>query len=264
MAEETAIPEPEIIKISVFTPLIYVGVVLSVFVAFSIIYRRRRLNTLRQTEPLFKENYNAILYQNLKEQYHNQNIPKDQRPHEKVLKAALLRRAVEAIRRSMKLKECESIFNKLYQNGLIGDEIFKQYEIQLKFQELELKEIVQECESYKKGWVQTFFPVAQEICFNEALRRRLKAMEGREEALAELWQCFVEKTEPAKPKTKKTSPAPAVVNEKETTGENKASVEDTKEEVEEDEESDEEANNETQKTSTGQNKKKKKGKGKKK
>ena len=74
------------------------------------------------------------------------------------MKAALLRRAAEAIRRSMKLKENEVAFTKLYQNGLIGDDIFKQYEFQIKFQELELKEIVAECESYKKGWVQTFFP----------------------------------------------------------------------------------------------------------
>ena len=66
------------------------------------------------------------------------------------MKAALLRRAVEAIRRSMKLKENEPVFNKLYQNGLIGDDIFKQYQIQIKFQELELKDIVTECETYKK------------------------------------------------------------------------------------------------------------------
>lgn len=187
MSEESPTPEPELVKISIFTPLIYVGVVLSIFVAFSIFYRRRRLAKFQQTEPIFKENYNAILYQQLKSQYTDPDLPKDQKPHEKVMKAALLRRGVEAIRRSMKLKENEPVFNKLYQNGLIGDDMFKQLEFEIKFQELELREIVAETEQYKKGWSQTFFPLAQEICFNEALRRRLNAVDDRAGKLSELW-----------------------------------------------------------------------------
>jgi len=187
MSEETPTPEPELVKISIFTPLIYVGVVLSIFVVFSIFYRRRRLAKFQQIEPIFKDNYNAILYQQLKSQYTDPDLPKDQKPHEKVMKAALLRRGVEAIRRSMKLKENEPVFNKLYQNGLIGDDMFKQLEFEIKFQELELREIVAETEQYKKGWSQTFFPLAQEICFNEALRRRLNAVDDRAEKLSELW-----------------------------------------------------------------------------
>ncbi|KAI5965845.1 sec66 [Candida pseudojiufengensis] len=187
MAEETTIPEPEVIKISVFTPLIYVGVVLSLFIIFSMTYRKRRVNQFKQIEPIFKENYNSSIYQQLKSQYTDPNLSKDQKPHEKVMKAALLRRAVEAIRRSMKLKENEAIFNKLYQNGLIGDDMYKQYEFQIKFQELELKEIVAETEQYKKNWSQTFFPLAQEICFNEALRRRINAIDDRALDLSTLW-----------------------------------------------------------------------------
>ncbi|KAI5967856.1 sec66 [Candida margitis] len=189
MSEETPTPtpEPELVKISIFTPLIYVGVVLTIFVVFSIFYRRHRLAKFQQVEPIFKENYNAILYQQLKSQCNDPDLPKDQKPHEKVMKAALLRRGVEAIRRSMKLKENEPVFNKLYQNGSIGDDMFKQLEFEVKFQELELRDIVAEAEQYKKGWSQTFFPLAQEICFNEALRRRLNAVDDRAGKLSELW-----------------------------------------------------------------------------
>ncbi|RCK56022.1 Translocation protein SEC66 [Candida viswanathii] len=162
------------VKISVFTPLIYVGVVLTVFVIFSIIYRRRRLQSFTQIEPLFKENYPAEIYHQLKAagagQGHTQG--------EEAAREGDEGGAFETCGRSHQaLKENEAAFAKLYQNGLIGDDIFKQYEFQIKFQELELKEIVAECEGYKKGWVQSFFPTAQEICFNEALRRRLNAME---------------------------------------------------------------------------------------
>ncbi|CAI5759400.1 unnamed protein product [Candida verbasci] len=177
----------ENIPISIITPLIYVGVTLSLFILFSIIYRRKRVENLSHMQPIFKTNYNSEIYNELKAKNDDPSIKKENKVHEKVLKAALLRKAVESIRRSMKLKEFESSFNKLYQLGLIGDDFYKQYEIQIKYQELEIKEIVQEVESYKKGWVQTFFPLAQEICFNEALRRRLKATDERSEVLTELW-----------------------------------------------------------------------------
>ena len=191
-------PEEEIVKqqvkISVFTPIIYVVILLSIFYTFTVYYRRNRVKNLAEAEPIFPENYNASIYQFLKQQYLS-DAPKEQKPHEKVMKAALLRRAVEAIRRSMKLKENEPIFNKLYQEGLIGDDIFKQFELLTKFQELELNDIIQETQRYKKDWVKTFFPVAQEICFNEALRRRLYAMDVRSVDLTNLWELAAKNAE---------------------------------------------------------------------
>ncbi|CUM64757.1 uncharacterized protein PRCAT00002368001 [Priceomyces carsonii] len=185
----------EQIKISVFTPIIYVGVMLTAFIFFTIVYRRRKISHLTQVEPIFKENHPAALYNFLKEQYKSPDVGKDSKPHEKVMKAALLRRAVESVRRSLKLKENEPVFTKLYLEGLIGDDIFKQFEIEAKLQEYELKDIAQECETYKKGWAPQFFPVAQEICFNEALRRRLNAVDDREKCFAELWEYYVDKSE---------------------------------------------------------------------
>lgn len=197
MSDETK-EEPvieEVLNISVLTPIIYLTLLVGVFITFTFIYKRRRLEKLTAFEPIFPENEAANLYAFLKEQYDSDEVAKENKPHEKVLKAALLRRACEAIRRSMKLKENEPVFNKLYQDGLIGDDMLKQFEIEAKFQELELKEIVAECETYKKGWVQTFFPTAQEICFNEALRRRLYALDDRSKTLSQLWDYHVEKSE---------------------------------------------------------------------
>lgn len=196
MAEPEA--EQQIIRISIYTPLIYVAVMTTAFVAFSIYYRRRRLSKLIDVEPFFGPNYSLELYSAVKDRYYDKQLPKEGRPPEKVVKAALLRRAVEAIRRSLKLKENEPVFNKLYQEGLIGDDLFKQYEFQNKVQQLELKEIVDECQQFSKEWPATFFPVAQEICYNEALRRRLHSMDDRSESLSELWNYYVEKLEPEK------------------------------------------------------------------
>lgn len=192
MDEEEA---PQHINISVFTPILYLIVLLTCFVIFSVIYRQRKVKNLSQAEQIFDENYSLIIYNSLKEQYNDPQLSKDQKPHEKVMKAALLKRAVEAIRRSLRLKESEPVYKNLYQNGLIGDDLFQQFNIQVKFQELEVKEIVQECEVYKKNWSQLFFKVAQEICFNEALRRRLFAINERAKDLAVLWDDYVEKSE---------------------------------------------------------------------
>lgn len=188
--------EPQqFLRISVFTPLVYVLVMATAFVAFSIRYRRRRLQKLLEVEPIFGPNYSLELYAILKDKYYNKLLPKDERPPEKAVKAALLRRAVEAIRRSLKLKENEPVFNKLYQDGLIGDDVFHQFELQGKVQQLELKDIVEESQQFSKEWPASLFPVAQEICYNEALRRRLQAMDDRSESLSEMWNYYVEKVD---------------------------------------------------------------------
>lgn len=201
MAEEEKVEQ--VVRISLYTPLIYVAVMVTAFIIFSVQYKRHRLKKLVQVKSLFGHNYTVDLYLTLKDKYYDKSLPKDERPPEKAVKAALLRRAVEAIRRSLKLKENEPVFNKLYQDGLIGDEIFKQFELQSKMQQLELNEIVSECQQFSKEWPDKFFPVAQEICFNEALRRRLNSFDARSEKLVEMWSYYVDKTE-AKPVVKIT------------------------------------------------------------
>lgn len=193
MAEEEKLEQ--VVRISLFTPIIYVVVMVTAFAIFSVQYKRHRLRKLVQVESLFGHNYTIDLYLVLKDKFYDKSTAKDERPPEKAVKAALLRRAVEAIRRSLKLKENEPVFNKLYQDGLIGDDIFKQFELQSKMQQVELNEIVSECQQFSKEWPEKFFPVAQEICFNEALRRRLNAMSSRGENLVEMWGYYVDKTE---------------------------------------------------------------------
>lgn len=213
MAEAEEEAAQTVVKMSVLTPLIYVAVMLSAFTAFSILYRRHRLHKLVSVEPIFGKNHLLELYEILREKYQDKLLAKDKRPPEKVVKAALLRRAVEAIRRSLKLKENEPVFTKLYQDGLIGDDVFKQFELQQKVQQLELKDIVEECQLFHKEWPQLFFPVVQEICYNEALRRRLHAMDERSEQLSLLWNYYVDKSEV---QSKDVSPAPEKKKKKKT------------------------------------------------
>ncbi|KAM9903952.1 hypothetical protein OXX80_005852 [Metschnikowia pulcherrima] len=200
MAEEEKVEQ--VLRISVYTPLVYVGVMVTAFAIFSVLYRRHRLRKLIGVEPLFAHNHALDLYTAVKDKYYDKSAPKDERPPEKAVKAALLRRAVEAIRRSLKLKENEVVFNRLYQEGLIGDDVFQQFVLQNKVQQAELSDIVQESRQFSAQWPEAFFPVAQEICFNEALRRRLNAMDDRSESLLAMWNYYVDKADDAAKKIK--------------------------------------------------------------
>lgn len=159
---------PATTKISVFTPLIYVAIVLSALVMFSKVYRRRNLKKLSHTKPFFPPNIPKEIYYEL--------VSRDPKPNDKVIKAALFRWASELIRRTLKLKECEQAITKMYQNGIIGDELFTRYIFAKKLEELELQTIAQEAEGIKKGWAAAFFPLIQEITPNEALARRVEGL----------------------------------------------------------------------------------------
>ncbi|KAH3680900.1 hypothetical protein WICMUC_000043 [Wickerhamomyces mucosus] len=174
----------QVSKISVFTPLIYVTVLITALVLFSNFYRKRRFNELYKRQPFFGDNLPKELYFQLK----NNNL----KVNEKVLKAALLRRGAESIRRTIKLKEVTPFITSLYQRGSIGDELWERFQTATKLEELEVQEIIRETEQYKKGWVQKFVPLLQEICFNEALRRRYAAIEDRKLDLLDKWEIEVQ------------------------------------------------------------------------
>ncbi|KAH3681610.1 hypothetical protein WICPIJ_007426 [Wickerhamomyces pijperi] len=183
-AEEPII-EAVVSKISVFTPLIYLAILITALVVFSNVYRSRQLKEFTQRKPFFGENLPRKIYLQLLE------TSEDEKVNEKVLKAALLRRGAESIRRTLKLKEVTPFVTALYQKGSIGDEVWQRFQTAQKLEELEIQEIVRETEKYKKGWVQKFVPLLQEICFNEALRRRYGAIKMRNLTLLKKWEIEV-------------------------------------------------------------------------
>lgn len=162
--------QPEIKKISVYTPIIYVAIILTTFVIFAKVYRQKNLNKLSHTRPFFPPNIQKQLFYEL--------LNAEPRPNENVLRAALLRWASETIRRTIKLKESEPFMTKMYQDGSIGDDLWTRFTISQKLEELEIQQVVKEVESLKKGWAPKFFPLLQDLTFNEALKRRVLAIDN--------------------------------------------------------------------------------------
>lgn len=137
---------------------------------------------ISEQPSIFDENDAHDLYFQIKEMSENEKI------HEKVLKAALLNRGAESVRRSLKLKELAPQINLLYKNGSIGEDYWKRFETEVKLIELEFKDTLQEAERLQPGWVQLFVMVCKEICFNQALSRRYQSILKRKEVCIKEWE----------------------------------------------------------------------------
>ncbi|CAR28921.1 hypothetical protein ZYGR_0U02800 [Zygosaccharomyces rouxii] len=168
--------------VSVYTPLIYSAILILSLVIFGSQYRKRRIAKMAELPSIFDDNDARDIHVALKE------LNDEQPVHEKVLKAALLNRGAEAIRRSFKMKELEPQINILYKNGSIGEDYWQRYQNEVKLIELEFKQTLQEAQEIQPGWLQMFVVVAKEICFNQALARRYNSILKRKTVCAEEWE----------------------------------------------------------------------------
>lgn len=193
--EETA---QTFVSVSITTPLLYLGILIATLVVFSIYHRRSKIQSLQRltSSSLFDSAYEitsddvlrlatetpttdstpAIMYADLK----GLDV------HEKMLKCALIARAAESMRRIIKLKEVEPSILMLYTRGLIGDDSYKRYQMQSKLQDAEMMEVSKETEKMKAGWGRIIFANAQEVMMNQALRRRIAAVDQRKDIVEKL------------------------------------------------------------------------------
>lgn len=168
-----------ITKISVYTPLIYVTIMIGALVVFSIKYRQKKLKELTSRKPFFDRNIAKEMYFEL--------VNADEKPNEQVLKAALIRRGAECIKRTLKLKEFTPFMNVLYHKGSISDDLWERFQTAQKVEEIEIQELVQETEKYRKGWVSKFLPLLQEVCLNEALAKKYNGLKDKKVDLLHEW-----------------------------------------------------------------------------
>ena len=167
--EETAneVPLP---SVSFYTPIIYTAILLISLLIFASQYKKRQIKKRTALPSIFDEDDARDLYLEIKKISETENV------HEKVLKAALLNRGAEAIRRSLKLKELEPQIELIYKNGSVGEEYWQRFQNEVKLVDLEFKQCLMEAESLQAGWVQLFVGNCREICFNQAMTRRYDAI----------------------------------------------------------------------------------------
>ena len=121
-----------------------------------------------------------------------------------VIRAALLRRAVEDIHRIIQIRSAKQACTTLLQRGSVGDDLNERFIRAEKDMEDELRDVVQEVSSnftdlrlllillqanaLSDGWGNTIFQSANEIAANTAFKKTLKEIEIKAPAEKEWWE----------------------------------------------------------------------------
>lgn len=121
---------------------------------------------INDAEPWFGEHvsrnqYIALLQQTEPEATDNQ------------LMAALLRRAMEDVRRILSMREDKPVLANLAKQGTIGDDIWTQFTLSEREMDAEIRALIEEAETFKEGWSQTILQTASEMVRNPPTRAEM-------------------------------------------------------------------------------------------
>ncbi|TQS31553.1 hypothetical protein Golomagni_08162, partial [Golovinomyces magnicellulatus] len=125
-------------------PFAYLIVLSGALMTFSRIYRKRRAVESANLAPWFGPNLQRNVYLSLLHMDPEDSNEKTPRVPESVLKAALLRRAVEDIDRLIQIKSAKQACSSLLQRGSVGDDLWQRFERGEKEMEEELRDVVTE------------------------------------------------------------------------------------------------------------------------
>ncbi|PWW78796.1 hypothetical protein C7212DRAFT_304720 [Tuber magnatum] len=164
------------VKLSIIAPLVYIVVLVGTLAVFSFLYRKRKANKAASLEPWFGPHYSRDIYLTLLHQ-ENPKVP------DSILKAALVRRATEDVRRVVTIRQAKSSLQQLLQRGSIGDDLWTRFTAAEAEIDEELKDVAMEANGFGSEWSASIFQTANEIV--QATRIRERAAEVAEQAAAE-------------------------------------------------------------------------------
>lgn len=178
--------------LSLTVPLAYLGILLGSLATFSSLHRKRKARKSSSLEPWFPPHLQRDIYLSLlhldppasssaTKGKKNPSIP------DTVLKAALLRRAAEDIRRLLTLRTQKPALAMLLQRGSVGDDLWQRLLRAEKEMEEEVRDVVAEANAYQPNWGQTIFQSANEMMNNAMFRGHLNAEQAKLSEEKEWW-----------------------------------------------------------------------------
>lgn len=169
-------------------PFCYMIVLSGALMTFSSIYRKRRAAESANLAPWFGPNLQRNVYLSLLHMDPEDGSEKSPRVPESVLKAALLRRAVEDIDRLIQIKSAKQACSSLLQRGSVGDDLWQRFERGEKEMEEELRDVVTEANALAPNWGPSIFQSAHEISQNNKLRAQLDEVLAQADAEKAWWE----------------------------------------------------------------------------
>ncbi|KAI1661385.1 Sec62/63 complex, subunit Sec66 [Daldinia decipiens] len=173
---------------SLALPFAYISVLGGSLYTFSTVYRKRKAFENANLEPWFPPHLQRNIYLTLLHMEPEPGQEKAPKVPDSVIRAALLRRAVEDIRRIIQVRTSKQALNSLLQRGSVGEDLNQRFLRAEKEIEEELRDVVTEANALSPGWGQTIFQSANEIAANTMLRKRLEEIESRAEADKKWWE----------------------------------------------------------------------------
>ncbi|KAI0889993.1 Sec62/63 complex, subunit Sec66 [Annulohypoxylon maeteangense] len=174
--------------LSLALPFAYITVLGGSLYTFSTIYRKRKASQSANLEPWFPSHLQRNIYLTLLHMEPEPGQEKAPKVPDSVIRAALLRRAVEDIRRIIQIRTSKQALNTLLQRGSVGEDLNQRFTRAEKEIEEELRDVVTEANALAPGWGQTIFQSANEIAANTMLRTKLDEIESRAETDKEWWE----------------------------------------------------------------------------
>ncbi|KAF7558534.1 hypothetical protein G7046_g5621 [Stylonectria norvegica] len=168
-------------------PFAYVLVLGSALMTFSSIYRKRKAAQNANLAPWFgphlqRNVYLSLLHMNPEPGEKGTKIP------DSVLRAALIRRAVEDIRRLIQIKNAKQACTALLQRGSVGDDLWQRFERAEKEMEDELRDVVTEANALAPNWGQYIFQSAHEMTSNTVLREKMNEILSTAQSEKQWWE----------------------------------------------------------------------------
>ncbi|KAL4888702.1 Pre protein translocase subunit Sec66-domain-containing protein [Aspergillus ambiguus] len=177
--------------LNLMVPFAYLGVLIGSLATFSSLYRKRKARKASSLEPWFPPHLQRDVYFSLLHLDPPATSPKEKKPPavpESVLKAALLRRATEDIKRVMTLRSQKQALAMLLQRGSVGDDLWQRFSRAEKEMEDEVRDVVSEANAYVPNWGQTIFQSANEMMNNVIYRERMEFHQGKVADEKQWWE----------------------------------------------------------------------------
>lgn len=169
-------------------PFAYIGVLVGSLITFSSVYRKRKAAASATLAPWFPPHLQRNIYLSLLHLEPEEGTEKPVKVPDTVLRAALLRRAVEDIHRIIQVRSAKQACSTLLQRGSVGDDLWQRFLRAEKEMEEELRDVVLEANALAPNWGQTIFQSANEIAANTVLRKRLDEIAAQTEAEKAWWE----------------------------------------------------------------------------
>jgi translocation protein SEC66 len=129
-------------------PVLYLTILIGSLATFSSLYRRRQVAKAAQLENWFPPHRARDIYLSLLHldpaDASSESETKLKEVPDSLLKAALLRRALEDIRRIVQLRSSKAALQNLLQRGSVGDELWQRFLRAEQEMEAEVKDVAQE------------------------------------------------------------------------------------------------------------------------